>query len=260
MKDSKIEWTDHTFNPWIGCSKVSEGCAHCYAETLNNRMRWVEWGVHGTRKRTSAANWQQPLRWNLEAAETGQRARVFCASLADWLDWQAPAKWRADLLELIDATPWLDWLLLTKRPEAWEARIMECAGISRMASKWWRGEIPPNVWFGYSVENQKALTERAGPAMKIPAVVRFISAEPLLGSLNFGGYIPADWVIVGGESGGHARPMQPRWAQEIRDQCLTLNVPFLFKQWGGVNKKATGRELDGRLWDEYPKYNCLATT
>jgi protein gp37 len=253
MKNSKIEWTHHTFNPWIGCSKVSAGCAHCYAETLNKRMGWVEWGDNGKRKRTSAANWKQPIIWNREAEKSGERARVFCASLADWLDWQAPNQWRADLLELIDATPWLDWLLLTKRPESWEARIMECAGLSRMASKWWRGEIPPNVWVGYSAENQEMLNERAGHAMKIPAAVRFISAEPLLGNLNFAGHVPADWVIVGGESGHGARPMQLEWARTIRDQCVYQGVPFLFKQWGGVNKKETGRELDGKEWLEYPK-------
>lgn len=251
MKNSKIEWTHHTFNPWIGCEKVSEGCAHCYAETLNKRMGWVD-GWVDDRKRTSVANWQQPMKWNRDAEKSGQRARVFCASLADWLDWKAKTQWRADLLNLVAATPWLDWLLLSKRVESWDARMAETAALSPLAERWWRGEAPKNVWLGYSVENQKALNSRAGDALKIPAVVRFISAEPLLGNLDFGGYIPADWVIVGGESGGKARPMNPVWAREIRDQCVKQSVPFLFKQWGGVNKHETGRELDGRFWDEYP--------
>ncbi len=252
MKNSRIEWCDHTFNPWIGCSKVSEGCAHCYAETLNKRMGWVEWGDRGQRKRTSDSYWHEPLAWNREAQLSGGRQLVFCASLADWLDHKVPTRWRTDLLDLIAATPWLDWLLLTKRPESWPARIAECAGLSELAVSWWLGQAPKNIWFGYSVENQITLDERSRCATKIPAVVRFISAEPLLGNLEFSGRIPADWVIVGGESGHVVRPMQPEWARSIRDQCHAAGVPFFFKQWGGTNKNHTGRTLDGRTWDQYP--------
>lgn len=282
-RDSKIEWTDHTFNPWIGCTKVSPGCANCYAETLNNRMKWTVWG-EGERKRTSVANWRQPRRWNEEAAAKccgrcdydeaegdllaqcpacSRRPRVFCASLADWLDVKAPTTWRALLMNLIEGTSRLNWLLLTKRPGAWRARMQEAAGLSTFAHTWWANEEPPdNVWVGTSVENQKAADVRIHELIEIPARVRFLSVEPLLGPVDLSAWLidPVkpllDWVIVGGESGPKARPMDPEWVRLLRAQCEFAGVPFFFKQWGGVNKSATGRELDGQTWDQIPFENA----
>ena len=236
-ENSKIECTDHTFNPWIGCTKVSPGCAHCYAETLNNRMGWTKWGDDGKRVRTSNANWAKPLRWDLEASRLGTRKKVFCASLADWLDHKAPTAWRVDLLELIRKTPYLDWLLLTKRPESWYARMHEAIGAgSILASSWLDGEGPENVWVGTSVENQKVADERIYHLADIPARIRFLSVEPLLSPLDLSAWLGdpvplIHWVIVGGESGPGARPMSDGWVRHIRNQCWAASVPFFFKQW-----------------------------
>jgi len=284
-ENSKIEWTDHTFNPWIGCTKVSEGCAHCYAETQNKLRQWnpAGWGKGAPRKRTSAANWKEPLRWNKEAAICDgcggkfsipqahlcpaekdivagedlrfRRTRVFCASLADWLDDEVPIEWLADLLALIHATPNLDWLLLTKRPENFLTRLRQirdessCLGHScgMMAMDWRAGIAPENVWIGTSVENQQAADLRVPSLLSIPAQVRFLSCEPLLGPVEFSDVTRRSdavsqlgkkalngihWVICGGEIGPHARPMHPDWARSLRDQCGAVGVPFFFKQWG----------------------------
>ena len=247
MKDTKIAWCDHTFNPWIGCTKVSPGCAHCYAETLNKRMGWTQWGDTGERFRTSPHNWNEPRRWNREAAKTGQRARVFCASLADWLDYKAPTAWRVELLALIEATPHLDWLLLTKRPESWNARMHEAVGAgSKLAHAWLNCAAPDNVWIGTTVEDQQRADARIQALLSIPARVRFLSCEPLLGPVNLFKATPhgwyrhqkavlhrdIHWVICGGESGHGARPMHPEWARSLRDTCKDAGVPFFFKQWG----------------------------
>lgn len=262
MKDSKIEWTHHTFNPWIGCTRVSPGCVNCYAETMMaDRYKKVKWGPAGERKRTSADYWKQPLKWNREAAAAGERRRVFCASLADVFEYKRDQardmhSWRTELFSLIRTTPHLDWLLLTKRPE-----------LVFAIAPWFINEIEeyPNVWIGTSVENQEQADKRIPELLKIPAAVRFLSVEPLLGPVDltcvsdgngivdqtgfnylnvlrgfsfeidgeYSGKIPQiDWVIVGGESGPNARPMHPDWARSIRDQCVDAGVPFLFKQWG----------------------------
>jgi protein gp37 len=232
-KQTEIAWTDSTFNPWIGCAKVSAGCANCYAETLmDKRMGRVEWGVNGTRVRTSDAYWRQPLKWNREAWKIGRR-RVFCASLADvFEDRPELSPWRTDLFALINATPHLDWLLLTKRPEnVIEMVVWDAPGC----------KLPDNVWLGTSVENQEQADKRIPLLLTIPASVRFLSMEPLLGRVDFRkvpGFNRVDlnlrgwWVIVGGESGHNARPMHPEWARSIRDQCQAAGVPFFFKQWG----------------------------
>lgn len=238
-KNSAIEWTHHTFNPWLGCAKVSPGCANCYAETLmDKRMGRVQWGVDGTRVRTSDAYWRQPLKWNREAWKIGRR-RVFCASLADvFEDRPELSPWRTDLFALINATPHLDWLLLTKRPEnVIEMVVWEAPGC----------KLPDNAWIGVSVENQEQADKRIPLLLTIPARVRFLSMEPLLGPVDLAeqghGWLFVDelangkrtgihWVIVGGESGPHARPMHPDWARAIRDQCQAAGVLFFFKQWG----------------------------
>lgn len=283
-ENSKIEWTDHTFNPWIGCTKVGPGCNHCYAENLmDKRMGVAAWGPGNERVRTKPANWQMPLRWNAKAdafmAQHGRRQRVFCASLADVFDNAVDPQWRADLFDLIAKTPNLDWLLLTKRignvvgmlAELVHGHDHDLTLLDMMPLR--------NVWIGATVTSREEML-RDGPKLRaIPARVRFWSVEPQLGDL---GQVPKElfpeWVIVGGESGPGARPMQPSWARNIRDQCRQAGVPFLFKQWGewapydrGANdgamldepfsldnpiqklgKKFAGRLLDGRTHDGFP--------
>lgn len=310
---SNIEWTDYTFNPWIGCTKVSPGCAHCYAETRDQRFaKGIHWGPGAPRQRTSPANWKLPLKWNrtaicpscgsicsttpdaalAAAIEVGcprcnvplRRPRVFCASLADWLDDEVKIEDLADLLKLIHDTPNLDWQLLTKRPENFFVRVL-MAGMSMMGYVdgqksdrpenfsdakedtvesvlgWSKGEtFPANVWIGTTVEDQQRADERIPQLLAIPAKVRFLSCEPLLGPVDLeldeplisagpDGKWDANrtrgdelhWVICGGESGPGARPMHPDWARSLRDQCLAAGVPFFFKQWG---EWAPDRSLD----------------
>jgi protein gp37 len=225
---SKIEWTDHTFNPWIGCQKVSDGCDHCYAESMmDHRFHKVQWGPHGIRKRTSVANWGQPFRWARDAATRGKTARVFCASLADVFDNKAETAWRMDLFDLIRMTPELDWQLLTKRPE----------NVERMLPANW-GMGYPNVWLGSTAEDQKNYDRRWRLLGAIPAQIHFISYEPALGPLQITpdakGMLP-DWVICGGETGTGARYMKKIWARNLRDECAELGVSFFFKQM--TNKK-----------------------
>ena len=222
-ENSKIEWTTHTWNPWIGCQKVSPGCDHCYAEAMSNRWGWAEWGPHGERKRTSEANWRKPLAWAKAARLTGERPRVFCASLADVFDNQAPTGARADLFNLIRTTPEIDWLLLTKRPEN--------LGLMLPKLDLW-GDGWPNVWLGTTAEDQPRFDRRWRLLNGIPARVRFISYEPALGPLMAMRPYP-DWIICGGESGPHARMMDLRWARDLRDQCETAGIPFFFKQTTG---------------------------
>jgi protein gp37 len=263
-ENSKIEWCHHTFNPWRGCTKVSPGCAHCYAETLSRRNPAVlgEWGPGRPRVKASAAMWRQPLKWNeaenwkkVSYAEfvRNERPRVFCASLADWLDDEVPIEWLAELLGLIHQTPNLNWLLLTKRPQNWAPRIrqvLQWAQYDEAVHGWlsdWRhsSKIPANIWMGTSVEDQTRANERIPALLAIPARVRFLSCEPLLGPVNLRQWLPlstqpADgllgagiqWIIAGGESGPDARPMHPDWARSLRDQCGAAGVPFLFNQWG----------------------------
>ena len=247
-ENSKIEWTDHTFNPWIGCVKVSPGCDHCYAETLmDTRYGRVKWGVNGTRMRTSEANWRKPVSWNREAGKQGVRTRVFCASLADvFEDREELIPWRQQLFHLIGQTPHLDWLVLTKRPE----NVLHFGFQQQL---WWPNEsFPHNVWIGTSVEDQRRADKRIPHLLRIPASIRFLSMEPLLGAVNLaepghlncygmaGNIGKVNWVIVGGESGQGARPMHPAWAQSIRDQCQAASVPFFFKQWGEWSPGAFG--------------------
>lgn len=242
-ENSGIEWTTHTFNPWIGCAKVSAACDNCYAEAWDNRFNGERWGPHAARTRTKT--WGQPSKWNRQAGT--DRPRVFCASLADVFDNHKSIlpEWRADLWSLIRSTPNLDWLLLTKRPQ----------NIARYLPADW-GNGYQNVWLGATVEDRTEMLRR-GPALAaIPAVVRFWSVEPLQGDL---GDIPEaimpDWVIVGGENHHSYRPVDPDWFRGIRDQCAARSVPFLFKQWEGASQreiKAKGRTLDGVLHDGYP--------
>lgn len=327
-ENTKIEWAHHTFNPWIGCTKVSPACDHCYAEAdFATRRKVVQWGAGQPRKHTAPSTWAMPVKWNAEAERLGVRYRVFCASLADVFDNEVPPEWRATLFRLIQLTPHLDWLLLTKRignahqmiGEALiMAAVMQGEGPTNLLPGWpW-----PNVWIGASITSQAEADRDIPKLLAVPAAKRFLSMEPLLGPVDLGlcdcdhGSIPAphnvggvtcpkcdgtggrmvDWVIVGGESGPNARPMHPDWARGLRDQCNAAGVSFMFKQWGewcprgpeslgypsvdGVprlrmtdaghdgqdlssdgdndvwmnraGKKAAGRLLDGRTWDEVP--------
>lgn len=232
MENSKIEWTHHTFNPWWGCMKVSEGCKNCYAETLDRRLgAGQHWGPSSERKPMAEKYWNQPERWNRAAAAAGRRDRVFCASMADvFEDHPQVVDIRRRLFRLILGTPSLDWLLLTKRPE----------NINRLIPELFHAEFPPNIWLGTSVENQENLITRVPHLIQAPGAIKFLSCEPLLGSLNFSSAINVEgidfrkisWIIVGGESGKEARPMHPDWASHIRNVCITLGMPFFFKQWG----------------------------
>lgn len=268
-KNSKIEWTHHTFNPWWGCTKISPGCDFCYAESWALRVGSDVWGAHSDRRFFSEAHWKEPLRWNSEAASEKKRRRVFCASMADVFENRTELDaWRIRLWELIEQTSWLDWLLLTKRPSL----------VARYAP--WGKNWPQNVWLGTTVESQELADQRLPKLVELPAAVRFLSCEPLLGPLELSPYLKEiDWIIAGGESGSRARPMNPEWVRSLRDQCLEYEVPFHFKQWGHwhpvnpsefrrtvkmqdssgneiwmapLGKTNSGRDLDGRQWDELP--------
>lgn len=238
--NSKIEWTTHTFNPWWGCTKVSDGCKFCYAELLSNRYGHDVWGAGKQRRRLSDKHWQEPLKWNARAAAEGIRYRVFCASMADVFEENAPAGEVDRLWQVIRQTPSLDWQLLTKRPE----RI-----AVNLPADWGLGYR--NVWLGTSVEDEKVIS-RIGHLVEVPAVVHFLSLEPLIGPLHDLPLEKIQWVIVGGESGPRARPIDEEWVLDIRRQCHAAAVPFFFKQWGGVNKARNGRALRGRFYDELP--------
>lgn len=234
-ENSKIEWTDHTFNPWVGCQEVSAACDHCYARVMNERWGWVNgWGPHGERKRTSEENWRKPLRWSRAARRSGKRSRVFCASLADVFDNRVPPEWRADLWAMIKETPELDWLMLTKRPE-------NVGGMLPIDWDWASGW--PNVWLGTTCEDQVQYRRRWRALQGVPAVARFISYEPALGQIDLQCwaedeyqmhiYQKPHWVICGGESGSGARDMPQDWARSMRDQCAEHGIAFFMKQMTG---------------------------
>ena len=230
-----IPWTDHTFNPWWGCVKVSPGCKNCYAETYSNRFgNW--WGPDGERRFFGDKHWNEPLKWNRKAEKLGIRHKVFCGSMCDFLEHRKDLVEAQDrLFDLVEQTPHLDWLMLSKRLE--NAFIMQ---------PWITDGFPDNVWLGTSVENQEQADIRIPKLLKIPAKVRFLSCEPLLEEIDiskwielelqaFGGHGSAtfprpNWVIVGGESGPKRRPFNPDWARSLRDQCKKAGVPFFMKQ------------------------------
>lgn len=284
--NTSIEWCDYSFNPWIGCTKVSPGCANCYAETQDRFRRWTPdgWGKGKPRRRTSEANWRKPIKWDKEVPlakhqpcgcivvdgelqrycgthisgflpnPVYERPRVFCASLADVFDEEVPMEWRLDLFSLIDRTPNLDWLLLTKRPENIGGMLDEIS-IGNFLEGAWSLMHMPNLWLGTSAEDQQRWDERVPLMLSIPAAVHFVSAEPLLGLIDIGTQRP-DWIIVGGESGPMARPMRLEWVRSLRDQSRDHSA-FFFKQWGGTNKKKAGRILDGATYDEFPRISGL---
>lgn len=304
---SRIAWTDATFNPWMGCTKISPACDNCYAEVSTPaRTLGVAWGAKEQRHRTSNQNWSLPVRWNrtpfwqcqscgwrgedrpalrgacpscCSGGLAPARRRVFCASLADVFDNQVDPEWRSDLLDLIDRTPCLDWLLLTKRIGNVTKMLVDLLESEhrpdrrRFLHSWLNREPPENVWIGSTIVTQGE-AERDLPAlMRVPAAVRFVSMEPLLGPVDLTAVMtnsgiphdylrpgcvsgqdwPAlDWVIVGGESGPHARVMDPEWAKSLRRQCDAAGVAHFFKQMGGNDQDKGGCLLDGVEIKQWP--------
>ncbi|MCW5733858.1 MAG: phage Gp37/Gp68 family protein [Enhydrobacter sp.] len=254
-EQTKIEWVDHTFNPWIGCTKVSPACDNCYAAAMSHRRRWARFQARAPRRRTSAGNWLLPLRWNRKAEAAGIRAKVFGPSLADPFDAEVSPDWREDYLRLIEATPSLDWILLTKRP--------------LVARKFFADrKVPDNLWPGITAENQAMLDLRAPHLLATDAKVRVVSAEPLLGPLDLSRWSgDLGWVIAGGESGPRARPSDPDWFRSLRGQCAAAGIPLFFKQWGEhgqdrikVGRRKAGAMLDGREHRDAPVQSAGITS
>ena len=286
-ENTKIEWTDHTFNPWEGCQKVGPGCDHCYAETRNARFAGgtaINWGPGAPRRRTSASNWALPKRWNAQSdtfmAQHGRRQRVFCASLADVFDNAVPVPWRQDLFDLIRRCENLDFLLLTKR----------VGNVRGMLADLAHGNDPdlslldmmplPNVWLGATVVNQEEADRDIPKLLAVPAAKRFLSIEPMLGAVDLGlcdcdngsvagpggaggvtcpkcsgtGGRTLDWVIAGSESGSGARrdPNMVSWVASLRDQCVNAGVAFLWKQDVIDGKKIGAPQLEGQSWQQFP--------
>ena len=238
---TKIEWADHTFNPWIGCTKVSPGCDNCYAEAREDkRFGRVKWGVGNPRSRTST--WDDPVKWNRQAEVAGARPFVFCASLSDVFDNEVDSKWRDELIALIGRTPNLIWLLLTKR----------IGNVLKMLD----GPLPRNVAIGATMINQTEYDRDIGKLAEIKSllgpVFTFSSIEPLLGPITLDANA-ADWLIVGGESGPNARSMDLDWARSLREQCHGLERVFNFKQVGSRGKGKGGHELDGLTYFDRPE-------
>lgn len=231
---SSIEWTEATWNPTTGCHKISPGCANCYAERFAERWRGVP--GHPYEQGFDVKVWQErltmPLSWK-------KPRLIFVNSMSDLFLDEIPEEFILDVFSVMRQANWHQFQLLTKRPK----RMLEVANKMK--------DWPPNVWAGVSIESQ-AWTWRSDVLKEIPAKIRFLSCEPLLGPLELS-LEDLHWIIVGGESGIGARLMQSEWVRDIREQCLKANVPFFFKQWGGVQKKKYGRELDGRTWDDFPK-------
>ncbi len=260
-EDTAIEWCDHTFNPWVGCTEVSPACDHCYARTWAGRAgRPTLW--QGERALTSAVNWRGPVNWNRKAEIEGVRYRVFCASLADVFDASVDQSWRQRLWDLIKATPHLDWLLLTKR----------IGNAKRMLpAPYWVSDWP-NVWIGATVVNQAEADRDIPKLLALKAARRFLSIEPMLGEISlldpFGmkwdatincftstraringravdGVSGIDWVICGGESGGKARPLEESWADNLRIECQAAGAAFFMKQGSAAN------------WPEYKNFDAF---
>jgi protein gp37 len=231
-----IAWTDHTFNPWWGCTAISPGCDHCYAEAWAKRVGMALWGADAPRRVFDHKHWAQPLRWNRKAGERGLRERVFCASMADVFDNRDGLdEEREKLWTLIHKTPHLDWQLLTKR----------VGNVARMVPpSWMNGHWPSHVWLGSSIVNREEAQRDIPKLLALPAAVRFLSCEPLLERIGNVARPGIGWVIVGGESGGKARPFGARWARAIVEQCRAARVPVFVKQMGSfvVDRNDAGFE------------------
>lgn len=237
--DSSIEWTDATWNPIRGCTKISDGCKHCYAETFAERFRGVKGHPYeqGFDLRLVPEKLAEPLRWR-------NPKMIFVNSMSDLFHENVPVEYVVAIAKVMVAANWHTYQVLTKR----SARLRKLLNTSlRFASN------HEHIWWGVSVENRKYGLPRIEDLRAADAAIRFLSVEPLLedvGKFNLGGI---DWVIVGGESGPGARPMKREWVVSVRDQCKREGVPFFFKQWGGVRKSVAGRKLDGKTYDEFPR-------
>jgi protein gp37 len=299
-KDSKIEWCDATFNPWWGCEKVkgSPACARCYAETWAKRVGHNIWGANAPRRFFGPSHWEQPLRWNRRAEASGKPFRVFCASMGDVLEDRRDLDAARHMLwNLIEMTPALTWLLLTKRPE----------NFDKLApGPWVTRRCPPNLHWGVTAEDQPHWDLRVSALSRIPCDTTFVSCEPLRGRIIPAPLYGVKQIIGGGETGHGAEPMHPDWARGLRDACINAGIAFFFKQWGewtpGVNverrtgwvktatrmddrwlfgsedlatddnhvddepdlyrvgKKEAGRLLDGVIWDQFPETKREAAT
>lgn len=252
-ENSNIEWTTHTFNPWIGCQKVGPGCDHCYAEVWDARGMQghpSRWGAAAKRTKTGASNWSKPHSWDKAAKGLPERPRVFCASLADVFDNHSSIddSWRRDLGKLIEATPNLDWMLLTKR----------IGNAARYLAMMFPHGVPANVWLGATVVTQEEadrdLRKLRHAQETLDVSVTFLSMEPLLEQVTLDIRLMPDLVIVGGESGPHARPMHPDWVRSLRDQCISSSVAFHFKQWGEWSPCTYESDPDGGA--AYPMEGC----
>jgi len=226
-ENTKIEWADHTMNFWMGCTAVGPACDHCYAEDMmDRRYGRVKWGAGEDRVRTSPANWREPLKWDRKARETGRKATVFSLSLGDIWDNEVDPLWREQAFAIMRQTPNLIWLLLSKRIGN---AVKMCNAADRLG-------LPPNCALGATMVNQdewdRDMPKLREAGNRLGAMFTFASIEPMLAPIRMGGSLHPDWIIVGGESGPHARPTHPAWVRSIRDQCATLGVPFFFKQWG----------------------------
>jgi protein gp37 len=230
---SHIEWTDATWNPVTGCTKISPGCKFCYAERLANRLRAMGQKNYrnGFEVTLHSPMLDRPLHWK-------KPRQIFVNSMSDLFHETVPANFIEQVFDVMQRASWHQYQVLTKRSD----RLLELSPHLK-----WR----PYIWMGVSVENSDYL-ERVDHLRRTGAHVKFLSIEPLLGRLDRLDLRGIDWVIVGGESGPGARPVNPDWVRDIRDRCLTADVPFFFKQWGGVLKARTGRVLDGRTWDDMP--------
>jgi protein gp37 len=224
-KETDIEWADSTFTTWFGCTKISPACDECYAERITHGKGWG----NQPRIRTSPSYWRQPLLWNADGPrfqrEHGHRQRVFCSHMSDFFDNQAEPEWRVEAWKLIRATPNLDWLILTKRPQ----------NIIKMLPPDW-GAGYRNVWLGVSAENEHYYRQRWSILAAVPAVLRFVSYEPAiapLGPIDIGVGVLPGLIIAGGESGENPRYMDAAWARDVRDQCRKLGIPFFMKQMTG---------------------------
>lgn len=235
---SAIEWTDATWNPVRGCTKISPGCKHCYAETFAERFRGVAGHPfeHGFDLRLVPEKLSQPVRWR-------SPRKIFVNSMSDLFHEAVPTEYIAEVGLVMASAKWHTYQVLTKRHE----RMRDLLG-GELA---WMGRLR-HVWFGVSVEDRRYGFPRIEALRATPAALRFLSIEPLLEDLGEVDFSEIDWVIVGGESGRGARPLKAEWVAPIRDQCLAAGVPFFFKQWGGVQKSRNGRLPEGRTWDDMP--------
>lgn len=253
MKKTSIEWCDHTFNPWWGCTKIGPACTNCYAEGIANRFADNIWGPRAQRRFFGETRWEEPRRWERAAKKKGIRARVFCASMADVFEIHRDETvngyldaTRGRLWSLIEKTPSLDWLLLTKRPDNIVALV---------PNAWIARRFPRNVWLGVSFGTQDLAEERLDSLARFDVTIKFASYEPALEQVDLlrgGRLAKLDWLIMGAESGRSARPMHPDWARAMRDQCAVEDVPFFLKQFAKGGKKISLPELDGVVHNAFP--------